>query len=110
MGIKVDVTKMSKEVCFGAMAYTTMEYLREHGPLSRETITAQIVKEFPDLGDGAMLAVFDALVDSRLIAFTPSAGVYRMSQAGKLAFAIAKAVGKAVGHGTEPEEPSETLQ
>jgi len=108
--IKVDTSKVGKEVGFSVMAYTTLEYLRTHGSLTREVITDAIAKEYPDLGTDAMLVVFDALVDSRLIAFTPSKGTYRVSQSGRLAFTIAKAVVRAVAQGESGvEETDEEL-
>src|SRR5215468_8324180 len=48
--IKVDTSKVGKEVGFSVMAYTTLEYLRTHGSLTREVITDAIAKEYPDLG------------------------------------------------------------
>lgn len=115
-GIKVNVGKLSKDTTLSVMAYTVMEYLRGHGPLTKETITEAVTKEFPEMSPDVLILAFDALVDSRLIAYIPSANVYRMSQAGKLAFSIAKAVVKAVAHEsgalTESDEPDggETLQ
>jgi hypothetical protein len=110
----VEGKPMSQESYFSIVAYTALELVSQVGTVGQDDLKAMLGKEFPgDEGARAVKDVFDALVDSRLVAYRPSKGTYRMSQAGKLTYAIAHCVVHAVGAGMavdDVHEKNEQLQ
>jgi hypothetical protein len=110
----VEGKPVPEETFFSIVAYTALEYVTMAGQIKAEDLREALTKEYPgEKGEHAIKDVFDALVDSRLIAYRPSKGTYRMSQAGKLAFVLSRCVVQAVGAGAatdDENEKNESLQ